>query len=216
VAAVCGTGTGFCAVNPAQGLSARASGQEYLLSDEGGGFDIGLRGLRAVVRAADGRGPATALSAALAAWRDVTPATLRGLIHGSEEPKVLVASFATSVLLAADQGDPAARAIVAQAVDELLAGVQAVARRAQLSDAFEIVLSGSNLTAAPALQAGLRRALDEVLPRTRVLAIGGSPLDAVARMAAILPGEPRFLNLLMRTLPFARLGQHDRTGATFA
>ncbi len=36
----CGTGTGFCAINPTKELIARASGKEYLLADEGGGFDL--------------------------------------------------------------------------------------------------------------------------------------------------------------------------------
>ena len=51
VAAIAGTGTGYAARTP-DGTVRRASGAEYLLSDEGGGFDLGLQGLRAVIKAA--------------------------------------------------------------------------------------------------------------------------------------------------------------------
>src|SRR5688572_31330836 len=44
------------------GRAARSGGWGYLLGDEGGGFWIGRAALMAVVRAFDGRGPATMLS----------------------------------------------------------------------------------------------------------------------------------------------------------
>ena len=46
----------------ADGKEARASGWGYLLGDEGSGYDIAIKGLRAVARAADGRGRPTELT----------------------------------------------------------------------------------------------------------------------------------------------------------
>ena len=57
-------GTGSIAVGRApDGRTARAGGWGHVLGDEGSGYDIGRQALLAVARAADGRGPATALTA---------------------------------------------------------------------------------------------------------------------------------------------------------
>ncbi len=75
--AVCGTATGF-GVCTDDSRSWRASGQEYLLSDEGGGHDVGVEGLQASVRAVDGRGPATALvEEGVGRVLSIGPATVR-------------------------------------------------------------------------------------------------------------------------------------------
>ena len=213
---VCGTGTGFCAINLTEGLSARASGLDYLLTDEGGGFDIGLRGLRAIMRARDGRGQQTALSARLSAWRGVGVDGLYELIYRSREAKVLIASFAPFVLEAAANNDLAAQEIASGAVEELLSGTLAVSGRAQLAGPFEIVLAGSNLTIAPFLQDGLRRALDQALPAAHVMTIHDSPLMAVGKMAAILPREPRYMDLLRRTLPLAHITLNSKRKAAIS
>lgn len=130
VVIVAGTGTGFGA-RSADGTRAHASGCEYLRSDEGGGLDIGLAGLRAAVRAGDLRGPATALREAAAHWCGGDPAGLAGNL--SEKVyvpghKPLIAGFARRVLDAAPH-DAAAAVIVARAASELAAGAAAVARR---------------------------------------------------------------------------------------
>ncbi|MCW2859091.1 MAG: Xylose isomerase domain protein barrel, partial [Actinoallomurus sp.] len=55
VVLVCGTGSGFVAAD-GESVMWRVGGCEYLGSDEGSAFALGLAGLRAAVRAADGRG----------------------------------------------------------------------------------------------------------------------------------------------------------------
>lgn len=56
-------GTGSAAFGrDANGRTARAGGRGPWISDEGSGFDIGRRGVQAVVLAEEDRGPATALS----------------------------------------------------------------------------------------------------------------------------------------------------------
>ena len=59
---VCGTGS-ICYGRNGRGEAARAGGWGYLLGDEGSGYWIGRRALTAATRHADGRGPATALTA---------------------------------------------------------------------------------------------------------------------------------------------------------
>lgn len=143
VVVVCGTGTSFVA-RGAGGRVARASGREYLLSDEGGGFDIGLRGLRAVVRAADGRGPATDLTVAAAQLGGSVDA-LCAMVTGREDVKPFVASFAPNVLVAAAVGDRVACDIVEYAAAELVTGISAVASKAALTPPIRVRMSGSLL-----------------------------------------------------------------------
>ena len=61
VVIVAGTGSIAYGVDTT-GRAARSGGWGYLLGDEGGGFWIGRAALAAVVRAFDGRGPATRLT----------------------------------------------------------------------------------------------------------------------------------------------------------
>ncbi len=198
VAVVCGTGTGFAAIGPG-GAWARASGLEWLLADEGGGTDIGLRGLRAVVRAADGRGARTALSAAAAAWCGAaSPDALFETVHATARPKTPLAGFAPFVLRAAAAGDAVAAAILRGAATELALGVQAVAGRAGVAVGSALMLGGSLLVGdEPALRAGLLERLDE---RLEVRALPADPLLSVARAAERLRAAPGSLE----RVPLAR------------
>ncbi len=205
VAVICGTGTGFCGVHPAAARIARASGREYLLADEGGGFDLGLQGLRAVVRADDGRGPATRLTDLLASWRGVPAAELVEVVHSSPEPKLLISSFAPYVLAAAAAGDGCADRIVAGAAAELVTGIRAVARRTGLPAAYEVVLVGSNLVGPhPALRDALAARLRADLPAVVAGPLPGSTLTAVAALAELLPGDRRLRDLIGGCLPLVR------------
>lgn len=160
VVVVCGTGTSFVARGP-EGVVARASGREYLLSDEGGGFDIGLRGMRAVVRAADGRGPATDLTAAATQWAGSVDA-LVAAVNRRADVKPFVASFAARVLEAAAGGDEVARSIVDHAAAELAVGITAVADRAHSSRPLRVRMSGSLLVGEhEVLRAALERLLED-------------------------------------------------------
>src|SRR5512134_2507768 len=72
VAVIAGTGVACLGVNGRSGRTHAVDGAGYLLGDDGGAFRIGQAGVAAVLRAHDGRGPATALSAlAGAAFGDV-------------------------------------------------------------------------------------------------------------------------------------------------
>ena len=127
VATICGTGTGFAA-RDRDGSIRRASGAEYILSDEGGGFDLGLSGLRAATRGWDGRGPCTMLTEAALALGDGTFEGLWVFVYGSgpEGLKQRVATFAPHVLHAAVDGDDVAEEIVSTAASHLFDGIRAV------------------------------------------------------------------------------------------
>lgn len=112
----------------AEGRVVRVGGWGERLGDEGGGYAVGLAALRAVARAEDGRAEPTAMRAAI----------LEAL--GLSDPEQLIpwATLATKAEMAslvpivaeiAATGDPAANALLDEAVAELVRHVAALLRR---------------------------------------------------------------------------------------
>ncbi len=113
--------------------------------DEGGGFDIALRGIRAAVRALDGRGESTRLLKDAAAHfgfsldRDSVLAALPSMSR-----RHILASFAPVVILAAKSGDYVAGEIIKQAVCEQALCILTAARSIfKNHDEFPVALHGS-------------------------------------------------------------------------
>ena len=126
VALIAGTGSG-CVARCA-GRTVRVGGHEYVLSDDGSGYWIGLRGLRAASRAQDGTGPGTLLVAHAVRFGDCSIPVLGRRLAQSSAVKSEVSRFAPHVIAAADAGDSVASAIVRQAVERLVAMVSTAAR----------------------------------------------------------------------------------------
>lgn len=117
VVLIVGTGVVALAID-ANGALRTADGWGPWLGDEGGGAWIGAAGLRAALRAHDGRGPATTLLDAARA-RFGAPETWPAQLTGA----AALASFAPDVLAA--DGDAAALAIVSAAAEALAATARA-------------------------------------------------------------------------------------------
>lgn len=87
------------------GKLARAGGWGYLLGDEGSGYAVGLAALRAVARAADGRGPPTMLTdLILGRWSLPAPQTLIRRVYAPETSRAEIAALADLVVRAASRG----------------------------------------------------------------------------------------------------------------
>ena len=199
-AVICGTGTGFAARGPG-GTWARASGLESLLADEGGGFDVGLRGLRAAVRALDGRGPDTLLLARTRDWGAPDLVALHRKVYGAGEAKPVVASFAPLVLAAARAGDAVATAIARDAARELVAGLRAVAERCGLAGTVRFCHGGSLLNGdEPVLRDAFLAMLAKEPGRWHARPVPGDTLLPVADLAAQVSREPGWLD----GIPLAR------------
>jgi N-acetylglucosamine kinase-like BadF-type ATPase len=161
VALICGTGSivygrsptgadpsgfrnpkGLCGRFSGQAL-ARAGGWGHLLGDEGSGYAIGLAGLRAVLRAYDGRGPQTALTRTiLAHWELSTPPELVGRVYREHLQPADIAGLAAVVDEAAAGDDEVARVILQEAGRELALAVSAVVRRLGLQGPIPCALAG--------------------------------------------------------------------------
>ena len=119
LAVICGTGS-IAFTLDRNGKDGRAGGWGYLLGDEGSAWQVGLSGLRAACRAADGAGPPTKLLDAFLAKlgtrdpRDFIPAVYRG-----KWDRAAIAGLAPIVVLAAQAGDEVAHKLVVHQVAEL-------------------------------------------------------------------------------------------------
>ena len=172
VVLIVGTGVVALAID-ADGALCTADGWGPWLGDEGGGAWIGAAGLRAALRAYDGRGPSTTLLDAARA-RFGAPNTWPAQLTDA----AAVASFAPDVLAA--QGDAAARAIVRAAAESLVATARAV---------------GGGPVAMVGGLAGfgaLREQLD-------LVPAAGDALDGALRLGAI--HEPHVIRVAAATIP---------------
>ena len=143
----CVAGTGAIAVGrSAPGTTARASGWGHLIGDEGGGYDLGRRALRAAVRAADGRGaPTQLLAAVLHHWHLTDPEELIAALYYDIPPRIKPADSAPLVFAAADDGDAVALDLLDQAAAELADAICAVATRLGMAQSLPLALGGSLL-----------------------------------------------------------------------
>jgi len=184
IVVIAGTGSIVYGRNAAN-LAARAGGWGHILGDEGSGYWIGREALAAVVRAADGRGPSTRLTAdALAHFRlgDVTG--LVRIVYDRVLPRRSVAAFGPIVQQACREGDAVALWILERAAGELAAAAKAVATRLEMrGDAFTFVLAGGVFRVVPWLVTELERRLVEVAPRAHVRLLDREPAAGAVRLA---------------------------------
>ena len=120
----------------------------YLLGDEGSGYDIALKGLRAVARAADGRGRPTELTNRMLNALELNePGDLIRWVHAASRDTV--AQLSEVVFDAARSSDTIAEQIVDEATDELACAASSVMKQLAFDGTFDIVLSGGNLVHQP-------------------------------------------------------------------
>ncbi|MCY3548414.1 MAG: hypothetical protein OXH49_16185 [Gemmatimonadetes bacterium] len=124
---VVGTGSAVRAVDP-RGEVVWVGGWGALLGDEGSGYRIGLDGLRAVVRSADGREPQTGLTGALLALAGTAdPKELPAWAAGATKGEI--AALSVEVARVARQGDPVAARVIHRALGEIRAHLETVLER---------------------------------------------------------------------------------------
>lgn len=161
------------------GKTARAGGYGFLLADEGSGYWLGHQALRAVVRAADGRGPETLLGPVVFEALGVgSVPELIPRVYEKGLPKHRIAALASLVQKAGDGGDQVADDLLELAGRELALAARSVARQLSFGDgAYPVVLAGGAFKGCPSLIQRLTRHLDaEARPRL---------LDAEPAMGAV-------------------------------
>jgi N-acetylglucosamine kinase-like BadF-type ATPase len=167
--------------------AARAGGWGYMLGDEGSGYWIGRAALRAVLREADRRGPATRLTSLLLNYYGVSRAQdlIAQVYHGSLRPSA-IAALAQCVMGAFSDGDSVAIGILRSAADQLESAALSVARRLELiGSEFPFVLSGGIFRAVPWLEEELTRRLPMASPRSHTILLNEEPATGAVRLALL-------------------------------
>lgn len=164
---ISGTGAIVYGINT-DGKEARASGWGYLLGDEGSGYDIAIRGLRAVARAADGRDEPTELTSRILNKLELNvPSELIRWVHAASRDTV--AHLAEIVFDTALTTDNVAERIVDEAADELVRATSSVIGQLEFKEPFDVVLSGGNLIHQPMFADKLRHRFTEIQPEASVI-----------------------------------------------
>lgn len=144
IVAISGTGSLIMAKDQ-NGDEHRVGGWGYLMGDEGSGYDIGRRAVKAVLNEYDGMGPRTGLTAGiLSLFQADSPPDMIPVIY--EKGRSLVASFAPLVEKAAVRGDGIALEIINASAASLAA--QAAVMLKAMHDIcpppVPVILSGGN------------------------------------------------------------------------
>ncbi len=192
IALIAGTGSACFGRSPS-GETWQAGGWEYLVDDRGSGYRIALEGLIAAVRAADGRGPATGLSAIFFETLGISSLSeiIARLHHPESKPtvnKTYLASLAPRVFACAEAGDAVASAVIEREIGELVTQIETVARKLRWADgSIPLVLIGS-VANSPRVSAELKSQLALRRPAIRIVESILSPTGGALLLAAELAG----------------------------
>ena len=159
--AVVASGTGVVTLAVGRDATARVDGWGHIMGDAGSGYWIGREGLDAVMRAFDGRGPATALTDPVRErWPDLPQAYIA--LQSSEDRVSIVASYAAHVARLAEAGDEVAVRITRAAASELALSVTtALSRVAHPEDERFAVCAMGGVFRSLLLHDAFAAALDE-------------------------------------------------------
>lgn len=159
------SGTGAMGIaEDADGRISVAGGWGRLTGDEGSGYDIGLRGISAALRAADGIGRETALlPAALRYFGVAQPRELIDCFYGEDDPDV--AGFARCVADCAERGDACAEEILLSAARYLAECASVLVRK---SGATLVGVYGSVLLKNRTVRTEFERCVGEWHPEVTV------------------------------------------------
>jgi N-acetylglucosamine kinase-like BadF-type ATPase len=191
VGVVCGAGINCVGVAPG-GETTRFLALGEMSGDWGGGGQIGGEALWWAVRAEDGRGPDTALRAAVPAHfgvgrvEDVVLGLYRGTIGHAELHGLVPVLFAV-----AGRGDQVAADVVRRQATEICTMATVAARRLGLTGAVPVVLGGSLMTARdPLLSGTIRELILAELPGADVRTVDVPPVAGAALLGLDHVGAP--------------------------
>ena len=144
IALISGTGSNCYGINQ-EGKEVRVGGRDYILSDEGSGYYIGLKILKTVTKDLDERGSKTLLTKLL--LEDLKIDSLDDLdteVYKKPWNKTDISKIAPLAETAAEKGDEVATGIIKKSAHELGLMVKTAATKLDLEDKpFTIVTTGS-------------------------------------------------------------------------
>ena len=188
VIVIAGTGSVAYGEN-ASGERHRTGAYGYLIDDGGSGYGVGRTALAAVLRAADGTGEPTRLSARiLDALGLSAPADLIPAVYGGKLSRVEIAGLSRTVAQAAQEEDTVASALLMRAGGVLAHLAHGVTQRlfAGADTPFPVVPIGGLWNAGPHLADVFTRSLRRFAPTAELTPPLQSPVEGAVRRAMTL------------------------------
>lgn len=174
IALIAGTGSA-CYGRNGTGRTAQCGGWGSLADDVGSGGWIGRHALEHAVRQADGREPQTALKARVFAFLGLADEReFMQRVHRVGLPREEMATLARDILNLEQEGDPAAKAIVQEAIDGLTELVKVTKDRLEML-AADVVLAGG-LTEDHSFSARLEASIEAEVPGAQTVAARFPPV----------------------------------------
>ena len=200
VAVVCGAGIN-CAGRGADGRTARFPSLGFITGDWGGGGHLALLAVWHAVRGEDGRGPQTALSAAVADHFGLSTAEdVAAALHLGSLERARLAELSPVLFTVAAAGDPIAARVVERQATEIVSLATVAARRLDLLDSsFAVVLGGGVLRARHTALIG--PVTDRILaaaPKATVTVLSAPPVLGAALSALDTLGAGPDAHLALR------------------
>jgi N-acetylglucosamine kinase-like BadF-type ATPase len=144
IVALSGTGSNLLFVKDGKRIGS-VGGLGPLLGDEGSGYDIGLRGIKAAIYSSDGRGEPTALLDMIyEKWKTTNFQAIVSALASDPNARHRVAEVAVLVSLAANRGDSVAQKIYILAAEELLLQTDAlISKKLGEWDGTVVIMGGA-------------------------------------------------------------------------
>lgn len=182
VVLISGTGSNCYGENES-GQTAKTGGWDFLLSDEGSGYEIGRQILRAAVKSHDGRIKKSVLEAmVLEYFAAADIPDLKDKVYRPALDKTQTAAVSQLLFKALDKNDPAAKAIFEQAALELWSMVKTTADKLQLqNNNFDLVLGGS-VAASPKMIRFMQQRLQEYNPQAELILPQKAPVYGALKL----------------------------------
>ncbi|MCL5771086.1 MAG: hypothetical protein M1479_02275, partial [Actinobacteria bacterium] len=181
---ICGTGISCYGINE-NGVEAKTTGWDYILGDEGSGYAISLDGLKACIRAFDGRGEKTLLNKILLDKLKLkNELDLSRWVYKKPFSKKKMASIAKLVEEAAEKGDKKCIEIYENNTKELVLSVSVVVKKLNLENKyFDLVMSGGLFKCKKYFKDIIVEVLSKKFPKIKFIQLEKKPVEGAIKLA---------------------------------
>ncbi|MHB1348056.1 MAG: BadF/BadG/BcrA/BcrD ATPase family protein, partial [Candidatus Humimicrobiaceae bacterium] len=181
---ICGTGSNCFGINE-EGEEAKANGWDFILGDEGSAYEIGVKALRAMMRAFDNRGRKTLLTQTI--LNELKVKDIQGLIDwcynmpfSSERFAALTKTVCDTAML----GDKLSIKLFKDEAEEALISISVVAKKLKLANRqFDIVFVGSVFRCEKYFKQVLTEKLMKKFPKIFFAPLKDKPVSGAIKMA---------------------------------
>lgn len=167
---ISGTGS-ICYGRTEEGKSCRSGGWGHIIGDEGSGYDIGIKAIKAALKSYDGRGEKTILESSVLECLGLNyHEDLISYIYRSGAGKKEIARLTRVVNKAYKNGDAASKKILEDAAEELFLSVKAVINKLYIGgENISLVATGGAINNIEYLYDEFKNKVNKVYPKVNIV-----------------------------------------------